>query len=167
MTGFAGFTAWVAGRLGLPGQEAAETEGGVPRRELFLRDGLGADASAAVHREALRVLRDDLDALWLDALSDGPWPAEVLPFVERALRLGGGRETAIDLDVHDDVQVEVAAALAPYSIAVEGWGAGRQALYEAHDTGTGLCVSLTAAQEAGLAARLAELGAAGALIPRG
>ncbi|MGA5701730.1 hypothetical protein [Peterkaempfera bronchialis] len=102
----------------------------------------------------------------MDAYSDLPWPAEVLPFYEQALRIGAGREAhgfdhdprmGIDVDVQDDAQFDLLVALAPYSINVEAWSRG-VAVYSASDTGTGLCVELTAPQEAELVAQLSAHG---------
>ncbi|MFJ6211876.1 hypothetical protein ACIQGZ_00815 [Streptomyces sp. NPDC092296] len=133
-----------------------------PRRDWFRRDGLSAAAAVRAHREPLRVLRADLRTAYLDAYSDRPWPPETLPSHERALRMGaeqGAPDPAagIEVDVRDDGRFAVLAALAPYSVCAEARDGEGQQLYGAYDTGTGLCVTLTPAQEAALAARLAPL----------
>ncbi|WP_169797004.1 hypothetical protein [Peterkaempfera griseoplana] len=59
----------------------------------------------------------------------------------------------IEVDVRDDAQFDLLMALAPYSIHVEAWSRG-VAVYSASDTGTGLCATVTASQEAELTTRL-------------
>ncbi|MGA5701718.1 hypothetical protein [Peterkaempfera bronchialis] len=146
-----------------------------PRRALFLRDGLSSQEVVLAHREALRILRADIDAAYVDAYSDEPWPPEVLPFYEQALCIGAGREAGgfdydpgmgIEVDVRDDAQFDLLVALAPYSIHVEGWSRG-SVVYSANDTGTGLCVMLTASQETDLVTRLVALGMTSPLYARG
>ncbi|MGW0857710.1 hypothetical protein [Streptomyces sp. NPDC002690] len=145
------------------------SEAGEPRRELFLRDGLEDADVANAHREALLVLRDSIGTAYLDAHSDGPWPREVLAAYERALsmaehraaegvrRAKGGLGMGIDVDVRDDAQFDVLLALAPFTIGAEGWQGDRE-IFSASDTGTALCIAVTARQEALLMARLGALG---------
>jgi hypothetical protein len=63
----------------------------------------------------------------------------------------------IDVDVRDDEQFAVLLALAPFTIGAEAWARGRLVL-SAGDTGTSLCIAVTARQEADLMARLDALG---------
>lgn len=142
-----------------------------PRRELFLRDDLEQADVVRVHREALRALRDSVEKADIDAYSDLAWPPEVVPAYEQALAMAatevaaGVRSaksdpTGIGVDVRDDAQFDVLLALAPYTIHAEAWRADHE-IYSASDTGTALCISVTAEEEARLMARLDALG-----IPR-
>jgi hypothetical protein len=63
-----------------------DQHGGV-RRELVLVGGSGPADVAHLHREALRVLRSDIDAAHLDAYSDDAWPLGVPRSYERVLSL--------------------------------------------------------------------------------
>ncbi|GAA2222110.1 hypothetical protein GCM10010232_03080 [Streptomyces amakusaensis] len=143
------------------------------RTELLLRPGLPSPAAAHAHRAALLVLRDSLRTAHLDAYSDEPWPADVLPSYEHALSLA---ETAappgprpakrrdlgmgIDLDPRDDAHFTVLLDLAPHTISAEAHG-DEGPLFSASDTGTALWIAVTPAQEALLGERLDALG-----IPR-
>ncbi|MGK5632962.1 hypothetical protein [Streptomyces sp. URMC 123] len=141
---------------------------GRTRRELVAVDGLTAADAVLVHREALRVLRSDIDAAHLDAYSDDAWPPAVLPSYERALSLaceqaGDGTRSrridpvGIDIDVHDDGQFEILSDLVPYTINAEGWRGGRL-IFSAGDTGTSLWIAVTQEQETELLSRLGKLG---------
>ncbi|MEV4440216.1 hypothetical protein AB0K09_14540 [Streptomyces sp. NPDC049577] len=123
----------------------------------------------AVHREALRVRRPDIDAALVDAYSDDEWPPSVLRSYERALALAA-QEAAngtrsrradpgmgIDIDVRDDEQFEVLSDLAPYTIGAEGRREGRL-VFSAGDSGTSLWISVTREQEAELRSRLEARG---------
>ncbi|MFB7936953.1 hypothetical protein [Streptomyces sp. NPDC056049] len=139
-------------------------EGGVSR-ELVLVAGLSPALVALVHREALCVLRTDIDAAHLDAYSDGPWPPAVLRSYERVLALareavaaGTRSERAdpgmgIDIDVRDDAQFELLLDLVPHTINAEGWREN-QLVFGAGDSGTSLWMALTQGQEAELRSRL-------------
>ncbi|MFJ3159785.1 hypothetical protein [Streptomyces kanasensis] len=140
------------------------------RRELFLRDGLEAADVVLAHREALRVLRDDIETAHIDAYSDTAWPLEAVPAYERLLSMARSEVVAgtrskkddpmgIDVDVRDDTQFEVLLALAPFTIHAEAWRQGRE-IFSAGDTGTALWIAVTAAQEARLLARLGTVGVA-------
>ena len=168
----AAFTVRITARLRQLLEEAGNGErtAAKARRDFFLNSGLSAEEVAHAHREALRVVRADIGTASLDACSDEPWPPEVLPLYEQALRMSGkGDPVGIEVDVQDDAQFEVMVGLAPYSIGVECWGRGAEAgaeVYGASDTGTGLCVALTPPQEEELTARLAALGVTGAFCTR-
>jgi hypothetical protein len=141
----------------------------VPRREFVIADGLSPADVQHVHREALRVLRSDIDTAFLDAYSDEAWPPAVLNSYQRALSLAreevasGARSqrddpgTGIGIDVRDDEQFRVLTDLAPYAINAEGWE-GDCLVFDANDTGTSLCVAVTQEQEAALRSRLDALG---------
>jgi hypothetical protein len=95
-------------------------------------------------------VRSALDLIYIDAISDLPWPAEVSGELN-ALRTVGmeQRETdradpqmRIRLDPRSDEQFSIALALARYSIGVEGYSLGRQ-IFSANDTGTGLWADLS------------------------
>ncbi|WP_327275790.1 hypothetical protein OG609_30655 [Streptomyces sp. NBC_01224] len=142
---------------------------GSPRRKFVLADGLTPADIEHVHREALRVLRSDIDTAHLDAYSDEAWPPAVLNSCERALSLAheevasGARSQRHDLgmgigiDVRDDKQFEVLEDLVPYTINAEGWQ-GNCSIFSANDTGTSLCIAVTQEQEAALLSRLDALG---------
>jgi hypothetical protein len=144
-------------------------EDGGPRRELVLVDGSSAADVVLVHREALRVLRSDIDVAHLDAYSDDVWPPAVLHSYERALSLAreevaaGARSRradvgmGTDIDVRDDRQFEVLSDLAPYTINAEG-RRGERLVFSANDSGTSLWIAVTEEQEADLLARLEALG---------
>ncbi|MGW1887325.1 hypothetical protein [Streptomyces sp. NPDC001970] len=153
-----------------------------PRGEFVLADGLSLTAVQHVHREALHVLRSDIDAAHLDAYSDGAWPPAVLSSYEYALSLAreevasGTRSQrddlgmGIDIDVRDDKQFGALADLAPYTINAEG-RQGDCLIFSANDTGTSLCIAVTQEQETALLSRLDALGvsstALAPLQPRG
>ncbi|MFF7456681.1 hypothetical protein [Kitasatospora sp. NPDC008115] len=124
--------------------------------DLFLADGLPPSVAAAVHREALRALRPFIREAWVDAISDEPWPPEVLPAYERLLTLSESR-TAVDIDLRDDGQFAVLVALAPYTISAE-CRRDDVLVYSAGDTGRALSVTVTEAEAAVLRAHLAAAG---------
>ncbi|GHG04706.1 hypothetical protein ACFFSH_34340 [Streptomyces filamentosus] len=138
-------------------------------RELILVAGLSPADIALVHREALRVLRTDIDAAHLDAYSDDPWPPAVLRSYERVLCLAREAVAAgtraqradpgmgIDIDVRDDAQFELMLDLVPHTINAEGWREG-QLVFGTSDSGTSLWMVLTQEQEAELLSRLAAQG---------
>ncbi|MFE9880279.1 hypothetical protein [Streptomyces sp. NPDC005784] len=142
---------------------------GVPRSEFVIADGLGPADVQHVHREALHVLRSDVDSAVLDAYSGEPWPPAVLNSYERALSLAreqtvggtrsrrGGLGMGIDIDVRDDEQFGVLLDLVPYTINADGWQ-GDCLIFGASDTGTSLCIAVTQEQETALLSRLAALG---------
>lgn len=122
------------------------------------------------HREALRVLRDDIETAHIDAYSDTAWPLEAIPAYERLLSMARSEVAAgirsenddpmgIDIDVRDDTQFDVLLTLAPFTIHAEAWRQGR-GIFSASDTGTALWIAVTAAQEARLLARLDTAGVA-------
>ncbi|MET8027007.1 hypothetical protein [Streptomyces avermitilis] len=148
-----------------------------PRSEFVLADGLSPADVQHVHREALCVLRSDIDSAHLDAYSDEAWPPAVLSSYEGALSLAreeiasGTRSQrddlgmGIDIDVRDDKQFGVLADLAPYTINAEGWD-GDCLIFSANDTGTSLSVAVTQEQEAALLSRLDARGVSStALVP--
>lgn len=142
---------------------------GVPRNEFVMADGLSPADVRRVHREALRVLRSDIDSADLDAYSDEPWPPAVLNSYERALSLAreqvadgtrsrrGDLGMGIDIDVRDDEQFGVLLDLVPYTINADGRH-GDCSIFGAGDTGTSLCIAVTREQETALLSRLAALG---------
>jgi hypothetical protein len=117
--------------------------------ELVSRDGLSDDAVGRAHRILLRAVRPALDELYIDAISDLPWPAEVSGELNALRALGvaqreterGDPQMAICLDPRSDEQFGLALALASYSIGVDGYSLGR-IIFSAHDTGTGLWADL-------------------------
>ncbi|WP_431962285.1 hypothetical protein [Actinacidiphila sp. bgisy160] len=156
-----------------------DQDGGL-RRGRALADGLSPADAACVHREALRVLRPDLDSAHVDAYCDRrTWPAEALSSYGGALTLAREAVAAgtrsrradpgmgIDIDVRDDAQFGLLLDLVPYTIHAEGRRAGRT-VFTADDSGAALWIAVTRAQEAELLKRLAARGiAATALSARG
>ncbi|WRZ95348.1 hypothetical protein OHB54_43820 [Streptomyces sp. NBC_01007] len=142
---------------------------GVARNEFVIADGLSQADVQHVHREALRVLRCDIDSADLDAYSDEAWPPAVLNSYERALSLAREEVTAgtrsrrndlgmgIGIDVRDDEQFGVLLDLAPYTINADG-RQGDCLIFSANDTGTSLCIAVTQEQETELLSRLAARG---------
>ncbi|MGW7608033.1 hypothetical protein ACWGKW_12310 [Streptomyces sp. NPDC054766] len=127
---------------------------GVPRNEFVIAGGSSPAEVTQVHREALRVLRSDIDSADLDAYSDEAWPPAVVNSYERALSLAreqvsdGTRSRrddpgmGIGIDVRDDEQFGVLLDLAPYTINAEG-RQGDCLIYSANDTGTALIIAVT------------------------
>jgi hypothetical protein len=130
--------------------------------ELVGREGLSDDAVGRAHRILLRAVRPALDELYVDAISDLPWPAEVSAELNALRALGieqretdrGDPQMAIRLDPRSDEQFGIALALAPYSIGVDGYSLGR-IKFSAHDTGTGLWADLSPDQYRALEGLLA------------
>jgi hypothetical protein len=141
-----------------------DQHGGV-RRELVLVGGSGPADVAHLHREALRVLRSDIDAAHLDAYSDDAWPPGVPRSYERVLSLAreavanGTRSRrddpgmGIDIGVRDDAQFELLLDLVPHTIHAEGRRGG-QLVFSASDSGIPLGMTVTQGQEAELRSRL-------------
>src|SRR5436190_1956169 len=122
-------------------------QGGVPRRALRLEAGLEPAQVVQAHRQALLVLRTSIEDASFDAISDKPWPLDVVPFVDRALSMSRNeleaagprarkRDLSVDVgvDVRDDAQFEVLLALAPFTIDANGFAGGRF-VFSASDTG--------------------------------
>jgi hypothetical protein len=118
--------------------------------DIFSRDGLPDEAVGRAHRILLRAVRPALDLIYIDAISDLPWPADVSGELNALRALGmAQRETDRDdprmrirLDPRSDEQFGLALALARYSIGVEGYSLDRQ-IFSANDTGTGLWADLS------------------------
>jgi hypothetical protein len=118
--------------------------------EIISRDDLPDEAVGRAHRILLCAVRPALDLIYIDAISDRPWPTEVSGELNALRTLGmEQRETdrddpqmGIRLDPRSDEQFSIALALARYSIGVEGYSLGRQ-IFSAHDTGTSLWADLS------------------------
>jgi len=145
-------------------------QGDVPRRALHLTAGLDQAQVVHAHRQALLVLRPSIDDADFDAISDRPWPLDVVPFVDRALIMSRNELEAagprarkkdfrlgIGADVRDDAQFEVLLALAPFTISASGFAGGRF-VFDANDTGTSMWIAVTEEQETELRSRLEALG---------
>jgi hypothetical protein len=119
-------------------------------REIFGRHGLSDEAVGRAHRILLRAVRPALDLVYIDAISDRPWPVEVGGERNALRALGleqreterGDSQMAIRLDPRSDEQFGIALALARYSIGVEGYSLGKL-VFGAHDTGRGLWADLS------------------------
>jgi hypothetical protein len=111
------------------------------------------EAVVRAHHILLRAVRPALDLIYIDMISDLPWPTDVSRELNALRTLGTEqRETdrddpqvGIRLDPRSDEQFSIALALAPYSISVEGYSLGRQ-IFSASDTGTGLWADLSSDQ---------------------
>jgi hypothetical protein len=118
--------------------------------DLFNRDGLPDEAVGRAHRILLCAVRPALDLIYIDAISDCPWPADVSGELNALRALGiEQRETDRDapqvrirLEPRSDKQFSIALALARYSIGVEGYSLGRQ-IFSASDTGTSVWADLS------------------------
>ena len=117
---------------------------------IISRDGLPDEAVGRAHRILLCAVRPALDLIYMDALSDLPWPADVSGELNalRALSIEQRQtdrddsQVRIRLDPRSDEQFSIALALARYSIGVEGYSLGRQ-IFSENDTGTGLWADLS------------------------
>jgi hypothetical protein len=118
--------------------------------EIISRDGLSDEAVGRAHRILLRAVRPALDLIYIDAISDSPWPAEVSGELNALRALGieqreqerGDPQMAIRLDPRSDEQFGIVLALARYSIGVEGYSLDRQ-IFSASDTGAGVWADLS------------------------
>ncbi|GAA2758434.1 hypothetical protein [Actinopolymorpha rutila] len=134
----------------------------VCRRPFVLDDGADEVAVIAAHEEGLRVLRGVLRRVWVDVISDLPWPVQVQGAVRALGQLAERRHCGqidIEVDVDDDEQFELVVAVSPFTIALEGWSEADEEIYSASDTGCGLWLALTPAEEAEFRRRLTECGA--------
>jgi hypothetical protein len=117
---------------------------------MISRDGLPDEAVGRAHRILLCAVRPALDEVYVDAISDLPWPADVSGELNALRALGieqreagrGDPQMGICLDPRSDEQFSIALALARYSIGVDGYSLGRL-IFSAHDTGTGLWADLS------------------------
>ncbi|NYH93290.1 hypothetical protein [Actinopolymorpha rutila] len=134
----------------------------VCRRPFVLDDDADEVAVIAAHEEGLRVLRGALRRVWVDVITDLPWPAQVQGAVRALGQLAERRhcgQVDIEVDVDDDEQFELVVAVSPFTIGVEGRSETDEEIYSASDNGRGLWLALTPAEEADFRRRLTERGA--------
>ncbi|WP_407317464.1 hypothetical protein UQW22_13110 [Isoptericola halotolerans] len=123
-------------------------------------DATRATTEAAI-RGALGAQRDRLTVLWLDVLSDEPWPADALP----ALRLAGDRlgrkrrrGISLTLDPRVDEDFEIAQALAPFTIGSTGMSDHGDHLWDVNDTGASTAWRLHPTEERAVRSAISDAG---------
>jgi len=119
-------------------------------RWFTVRGDAGRATTAAAARAALRAQRGRLDRVEIDVLSDEDWPEDARPAVRTAeQRLAAGRRRGIclPLDPRTDEDLDLALALAPFSIGGSALDHGGRLVWEANDTGTDASFRLTWAEE--------------------
>ncbi len=134
------------------------------------RDGAGADERQALCRAVLHALQDRLTSIDVDVYSDEPWPPDVewavAALSDRAVeqrgrlakRFGWAPGVTVRLDPSVDRDLDLGAAIAPYTIAMTGIATNGGVVVSADDTGSSFVVELTPTEHAAVLARLAELG---------
>ncbi|MFJ3404172.1 DUF1990 family protein [Promicromonospora sp. NPDC090134] len=113
-------------------------------------------------RSALIAQRHRMAGLQVDIASDDDWPTDVLTTVqlaERRLATNHRNDISLTLDPHIDQDLEIALALAPFSICCTGTGPDGKPVWDANDTGTSAAFALSSAEE--LVVRSAISGAGG------
>ncbi|GAA2760039.1 hypothetical protein GCM10009872_54000 [Actinopolymorpha rutila] len=140
-------------------------------RSAFVLDDDADEATViAAHQEGLRVVRGVLRRVWIDAISDRPWPQQAQDPLRALLDLAALRhtgDTGIEVDVGDDDQFDLVVALSPFTISAEGWAESDEQIYSASDTGTSLWMALTPREHSELRERLLTRGAdPNAVIPQ-
>jgi hypothetical protein len=129
-----------------------------------VRDGADLETVAAICRATLDAQRHRLGVLYVDILSDEPWPPDVLWAVDElsALAVEQGRKTSTGaaLDPQTDRHMELAAAIAPYTIGVYGISDARSegVTWSVHDTGSSCAFELRPEELAAVHGRLDVLG---------
>lgn len=134
------------------------------------RDGASADERQALCRAVLHVLHDRLTSIDVDVYSDDPWPPDVewavAELSDRAVeqrgrlakRFGWAPGVTVRLDPSVDRDLDLAAATAPYTIAMTGIATSGGIVVSADDTGSSIVVELTPAEHTAVLAQIAELG---------
>jgi hypothetical protein len=136
----------------------------VERSWYTVRDGADLPTVAAVCRATLLVQRPRFGVLYVDVLSDEPWPADVQWAVDElsavAVQQHRWDPTAVTLDPRIDHHIDLAAAVAPHTIYASGIAAdnGKGVIWSANDTGTSLAFELQPEELAAVNARLDALG---------
>jgi hypothetical protein len=118
-------------------------------RHIYVAGDLSAEEFSELVLATLTLLRPVIDQVWIDAVSDRPWPAEAQAALALVTRLGHARQgkasrtgMGIDLDLSDVAQFDALVALAPYTIHAEAHS-GRHWVWSVNDSGDGLSVALT------------------------
>jgi hypothetical protein len=145
-----------------------------------LADDAPEGVVAQVYRAALAVLRPRLEDFSIDLISDHEWPSETgdaraalrsrtIP-VRRFLRPWKTNPGyCVELDPGDDADMELAAALVPWTIHAEGIARDQSIAYSVNDTGTSAAFELTTGEHQRLVALLHERGVDGrylVVLPR-
>ena len=140
------------------------------------RDGASADERQALCRAVLHVLHDRLTSIDVDVYSDDPWPPDVewavAELSDRAVeqrgrlakRFGWAPSVAVRLDPSVDRDLDLAAAISPYTIAMTGIATSGGIVVSADDTGSSFVVELTPAEHTAVLAQIAELGVSRELL---
>jgi len=133
-----------------------------------VRDGAAPASVAAVCRATLLAQRPRLDTIYVDVLSDEPWPDDVRWAVDELSALAAqqrrGDPTGAVLDPRVDRHVDLAAAVAPFTICAYGVDHDDEegSVWSVDDTGTSCAFALRLAELAAVHRRLDALD-----VPRG
>ena len=113
-----------------------------------IADGAAAGTVAAACRGALLALRDRVARLQVDVYSDEPWPPDATDAVHAldelrrarrgrlARRFGWEPPISLELDPRDDRELDLALAVAPFTICGSGFDEDGTLLWDVNDTGT-------------------------------
>ncbi|WP_454043822.1 hypothetical protein [Cellulosimicrobium sp. Marseille-Q8652] len=124
----------------------------------------------------LHVLHDRLTSIDVDVYSDDPWPPDVewamAELSDRAVeqrgrfakRFGWAPSVTVRLNPSVDRDLDLAAAIAPYTIAMTGVASSGDIVVSADDTGSSFVVELTPAEHTAVLAQIAELGVSRELL---
>jgi len=140
------------------------TKPAVDRWWYTVRDGADLKTVAAISCATLGAQRHRLDVLYVDVLSDEPWPRDVLWAVDElsalAVEQRGRESTGAVLDPRSDRHAELAAAIAPYTISAYGvsQGSGEGVIWSVHDAGSSCAFELRPEELAAVHSRLDVLG---------
>ncbi|GAA1992128.1 hypothetical protein GCM10009718_32340 [Isoptericola halotolerans] len=113
-------------------------------------DGADRATTEAAIRGALVAARSRLASIEVDVLSDEAWPTDVREAVrlaERRLTAKRRASTSLALDPGLQEDLDIALALAPFSIACTGLSTRGAPIWNADDTGTSTAFALTPAEE--------------------
>ena len=126
-----------------------------------VRDGAPRATVEAAIRGALRAQRPRLDLVEIDVLSDDEWPPEARDAVRSAERRRAARRgssPSVALDPHVDEDLDIALALAPFSIGGSGISTRGDLVWDANDTGTSAAFRLTPDEEAAVRSAVEHAG---------
>ncbi|SDF38263.1 hypothetical protein SAMN04487781_1297 [Cellulosimicrobium cellulans] len=113
-----------------------------------IADGAASSTVAAACRGALLAVRHRVARLQVDVYSDDPWPpeaAEAVQSLDELRRAGRGRlarrfgwepSISLELDPRDDRELDLALAVAPFTICGSGFDEDGTLLWDVNDTGT-------------------------------
>ena len=113
-----------------------------------IADGAAAGPVAAACRGALGARRGRVARLQVDVYSDEPWPPDATDAVHAldelrrarrgrlARRFGWEPPISLELDPRDDRELDLALAVAPFTICGSGFDEDGTLLWDVNDTGT-------------------------------